>query len=98
MSYPMNMEFFQPSYAMLYTDIVKPTIVGGGYANILKIFPIFKKSDNYVIHQFRDPEHYALQNNEIKNISLVFKNHAGETLNFASKNIVIVDLTFSNYI
>ena len=98
MSVPMNLSYFQPSYAMLYTDIVKPTIIGGEYANILKIFPIFKNSDNYIIHQFKDPEHYSLQNKEIKTISLVFKNHAGETLNFASKNIVIVDLTFSNYV
>ena len=98
MSVPMNLNYFQPSYAMLYTDIVKPTIIGGEYANILKIFPIFKNSDNYIIHQFKDPEHYSLQNKEIKTISLVFKNHAGETLNFASKNIVIVDLTFSNYV
>lgn len=98
MSYPMNLNYFQPSYAMLYTDIVKPTIIGGEYANILKIFPIFKNSDNYIIHQFKDPEHYSLQNKEIKTISLIFKNHAGETLNFASKNIVIVDLTFSNYV
>lgn len=97
MSHPINIDYFQPSYAMLYSDIVKPTIIGSGYANILKVFPIFKRNDSYLIHQFKDPEHYSLQNNEIKSITLNFKNHSGENLNFASKNIVIVDLMFSNY-
>lgn len=97
MSIPMNITYFLPSYTILYSDIVKPTIIGGNYANILKIFPIHSNDDDYVIHQFKDPEFFPLQNNEIKNISVLFKNHAGETLNFANNNIVIVDLVFSNY-
>jgi len=98
MSLPVNLNYFQPSYTILYSNIVSPTIVGNSYSNIIKVFPIFSKSDDYVIHQFKDPEHYSLLNKEINSISLVFKNHAGDTLNFASKNIVIVDLVFSNYI
>lgn len=99
MTNPIQINYFQPSYAMLYSDIVKPSIIGSSYANILKIFPTFVDENTYTIRQFKDPEHFALLNNEIKSITLTFKNHAGETLNFAkTSNIVIVDLTFSNYI
>lgn len=98
MTNPININYFQPSYAMLYSDIVKPTIIGGNFTNILKIFPIFQNDKNYIIHQFKDPEHYDLLNNEIKTITLMLKNHSGEDLHFANDNIVIVDLTFSNYV
>jgi len=97
MSFPIHMNYYQPSYTILYSDIVSPTIVGGSYANILKVFPIHTNLDKYIIHQFKNPEYYPLLNNEVKSITLIFKNHAGETLNFASNSIVIVDLMFSNY-
>lgn len=99
MSNPLQIDYFQPSYAMLYSNIVKPSIIGSTYANILKIFPTFNDEKTYTIRQFKDPEHFSLLNNEIKSITLSFKNHAGEALNFAKTyNIVIVDLTFSNYV
>jgi hypothetical protein len=97
MSNPINMEYFAPSYIMLYSNIVAPTIIGGTYTNILKIFPIITSNDDYVIHQFKNPEYHTLLNNEIKNINLQFRTHSGDFIYFSSKEMIIVDLTFSNF-
>lgn len=97
MSDPINMNYFYPSYIMLYSNIVAPTIIGGTYTNILKIFPIITTNDDYVIHQFKNPEYHTLLNNEIKNINLQFRTHSGDFIYFSSKEMIIVDLTFSNF-
>lgn len=93
----INVKYFAPSYIMLYSNIVTPTIIGGTYTNILKIFPIITTTDDYVIHQFKNPEYHTLLNNEIKNINLQFRTHSGDFIYFSSKERVIVDLTFSNF-
>jgi len=97
MSNPINMEYFTPSYVMMYSNIVEPTIIGGNYSNILKIFPVITSEDEYVIHQFKHREFHSLLNNEVKNINLQFRTHSGDYIYFASDNYVIVDLIFSNF-
>ena len=97
MTYPINMDYFVPSYIMLYSNIVSPTIIGGNYSNILKIFPIVTTNDDYVIHQFKNPEYHELLNDDVKTINLQFRTHAGDFINFSSSEIVIVDLNFSNF-
>jgi len=97
MSNPINMEYFTPSYVMMYSNIVEPTIIGGNYSNILKIFPVITSQDEYVIHQFKHREFHSLLNNEVKNINLQFRTHSGDYIYFASDNYVIVDLIFSNF-
>ena len=82
---------------MLYSNIVSPTIIGGTYSNILKIFPIVTTEDDYVIHQFKNPEYHELLNNEVKTINLQFRTHSGDFIYFSSSEVVIVDLTFSNF-
>lgn len=96
---PIDMDFFKPSYFMLYANIVKPTAVSGEFLTILKIFPVNSSDDVYVIQEFKHREYLALNNYDIKEIEFHLRSHTGEYIDFDSKNkdLVILNLHFSNY-
>lgn len=45
----IDVDFYKPSYFLLYSKLVQPTAVSGVYMNILKIFPASQTSSKYVI-------------------------------------------------
>jgi hypothetical protein len=96
---PFNIDYYKPSYIMLYTDFIQPIAVSGVYMNIMKIFPTSPKKLTYVIKEFKKPEYLQLNNYELKEITFQLRNHAGEFINFDydNHNLVILNLHFSNY-
>jgi len=96
---PSNMNYFKPSYIMLYTDIIKPVVVSGIYMNIMKIFPTSPLDTPYVIQEFKNVDYLSLNNYDIKEISCQLRNHAGDLILFDTdnRNPVILNLHFSNY-
>jgi hypothetical protein len=95
----VNMNYFQPSYIMLYSNIIKPIAVSGVYMNIMKIFPTSPLKIPYVIKEFKNIEYLQLNNYEIKEINFQLRNHAGELISFDrdNRNPVILNLHFTNY-
>jgi hypothetical protein len=96
---PFNINYFKPSYIMLYTDIIKPVVVSGIYMNVMKIFPTSSLNIPYVIQEFKNIDYLSLNNYDIKEISVQLRNHAGDLIAFDkdNRNPVLLNLHFSNY-
>jgi hypothetical protein len=99
MDQPINIDYFKPTYFMLYSKLVEPTAVSGVFLNILKIFPVSQTSLTYVIQEFKHREYLALSNFDVKEISFELRSHAGDLIQFNSRNndTVILNLHFTNY-
>lgn len=91
--------YYKPSYIMLYSDIIQPIAVSGIFMNIMKIFPTSPDNIKYVIKEFKNPEYLLLNNYEIKEMTFQLRNHTGELISFDphNPNPVILNLHFSNY-
>jgi hypothetical protein len=96
---PINIDYFKPSYIMLYSDIIQPVAVSGVYMNVMKIFPTSPLKMPYVIKEFKNIDYLSLTNHDIKEMSFQLRNHAGELISFDkdNHNPVILNLHFSNY-
>ena len=96
---PINMDYYRPSYYMLYSNIVQPTAVSGEYLNILKIFPVTNDNSTYVIQEFKHREYLHLNNYDIKEIQFHLRSHTGEYISFDenNKDPIILNLNFTNY-
>jgi hypothetical protein len=93
----MNMDLFRPDYFITYCNIVEATIIGGEYNNILRVIPISKnENDNYIIHEFKNKNYIPLLNTEISEIEINIRSHDGGLIEFASNEMVIVNLEFAN--
>jgi hypothetical protein len=95
----INMDYYKPSYIMLYADFIQPIAVSGIYMNIMKIFPISPLKMSYVIKEFKNVEYLSLNNYEIKEMHFQLRNHAGDLISFENENPnpVILNLHFTNY-
>lgn len=96
---PLNMDYYRPSYYLLYSNIVQPTAVSGEYLNILKIFPVSNDNSTYVIQEFKHREYLHLNNYDIKEIQFHLRSHTGEYISFDenNKDPIILNLNFTNY-
>lgn len=96
---PINMDYYRPSYYLLYSNIVQPTAVSGEYLNILKIFPVSNDSSTYVIQEFKHREYLHLNNYDIKELHFHLRSHTGEYISFDenNKDPIILNLNFTNY-
>ena len=91
------MDLFRPDYFITYCNIVEATIIGGEYNNILRVIPISKnENDNYIIHEFKNKNYIPLLNTEISEIEINIRSHDGGLIEFASNEMVIVNLEFAN--
>ena len=94
--YPIDINYLKPNYIMLYSNIVKSTIVGGGYAKILKIVPIKETKLKYSLNEFKHRDFYELEHFEIDAIEIQLRAHDGKFINFAEgSQEVIVNLEFN---
>jgi len=94
----INLEYYQPNYIMMYSNIVAPTILGGDFKNILKVFPVLESNhNNYTIQEFKHFEYYDLANHEVKDVEISFRSHSGDKVFFGSEYDIIVNLLFTNY-
>lgn len=94
---PINLGYLQPNYIMMYSNIVKDTIVGGSYAKLLRIVPLNPSEQDYVISEFRHKEFCELENHQIREIHIELRAHDGKLINFIQSQETIVNLEFSNY-
>lgn len=93
----VNVTYLHPNYMVLYSSIVKETIIGETYAKILRIIPIDDDSTSNKIKEFKHQEYYDLQNTDITEIEFQLRTHDGKYVNFATKEHVILNLVFSSY-
>jgi hypothetical protein len=82
----------------MYADFISPVILAGEYHKLLRIIPIRDSKTGFVITEFRHKAYYELQNTEIKEISIELRAHDGELINFKSKQNIILNLLFTNYV
>lgn len=98
MENPVDLNYYKPNYVMMYSNIVAPTILGGEFKNILKVFPVIQdKKQDYQIQEFKHFEYYSLVNHEIKDIEIAFRSHSGDKVFFGGNYEIIVNLLFTNY-
>lgn len=88
---------FRPAYLMIYSDMVKPTLISSEYTNILRIVPI-KYSENqseYQSVEFKNIEFKELANRFINIIQIDIRSHSGNLVQFDS-NFASLHLYFTN--
>ena len=95
--FPMNLDLLRPNYIMIYSNIVKSTIIGGNFAKVLKIVPLKSTDLNYVIQEFRTKEFTEIETTQIDVIEIQLRSHDGAYINFLSHQDVILNLEFTNY-
>jgi hypothetical protein len=91
----LNMDFLKPDYMIAYTNIVSSSIIGGIYSKILRIIPINKSEEDFVIKEFHHKEYIKLQNTEVSEIEIELRSHDGTLVNFGTKKDVILNLEFA---
>lgn len=92
-----NLFLLKPNYIMIYSDIVKSTIIAGDFAKILKIVPLKSTDLNYVIQEFRTKEFTELERTQLDVVEINLRSHDGAFINFLSNQDVILNLEFTNY-
>ena len=95
---PISLNLLDAKYICMYADFISPVILAGEYHKLLRIIPIRDSKTGFVITEFRHKAYYELQNTEIKEISIELRAHDGELINFKSKQNIILNLLFTNYI
>ena len=90
----IDLDVLRPDYMIAYSNIVSSSIIGGSYSKILRIIPIYKSEEDFVIKEFRHKEYIELQNTEINEIEIELRSHDGTLVNFATKKDVILNLEF----
>ena len=94
---PSNLTVFKPNYMIVYSNLVKSSVIGGIFSKILKIVPIKETKLNYTIQEFRNKETYELENTEIDIIEIQMRSHDGTYINFLSEQPVILNLEFNTH-
>jgi hypothetical protein len=93
----INVDYLKPNYIMLYSDIVKSSIIAGDFAKILKIVPLKATDLNYVIQEFKSKEFVELDRTQLETIEVQLRSHDGSYLNFLTDQDVLINLEISNY-
>ena len=94
----ISLNLLDAKYICMYANFISPTILAGEYHKLLRIIPIRESKTGYVISEFKHKDFYELQNTEIKEIEIELRAHDGELINFKSKQNIILNLLFSNYV
>jgi len=93
----VDISLLKPNYIMVYSDIVKSTIIAGDFAKILKIVPLKSTDLNYVIQEFKTKEFTGLERTQIDVIEVNLRSHDGAFINFLTNQDVVLNLEFVNY-
>lgn len=93
----VNWHIFRPAYLMIYSDLVKPTLISSSFANILRIVPVknAEKDVEYQSTEFKNVEFRELSNNVVNIIKIDVRSHSGELVQFNS-NFLSLHLYFTN--
>ena len=93
----IDLTLLRPNYIMVYSDIVKSTIIAGNFAKILKIIPLKSTDLSYTIQEFRAKEFTELERTQLDVIEVNLRSHDGAFINFLTNQDVILNLEFTNY-
>ena len=93
----IDISLLKPNYIMVYSDIIKSTIIAGDFAKILKIIPLKNTDLNYVIQEFKTKEFTELERTQFDVIEINLRSHDGAFINFLTNQDVILNLEFVNY-
>ena len=97
MGQKINWIIFRPAYLMIYSDLVKQTLISSEYTNILRIVPVkYEDEQNeYQSTEFRNIEFKEIANKFVNIINIEIRSHSGELVQFDS-NFVSLHLYFTN--
>lgn len=93
----ISLDYSQPNYLMVYSNIVRPVVIGGEYKKILRVVPIVKSELEFTTEYFKHKEFCKLENNHIDTIDVILASHDGELINFKDGHDVIINLEFSTH-
>ena len=92
-----NPDYIKPAYYLVYTDIIKPSIMCSKYTNILKYIPIKNvKEKNIPNHSFnvKNIDFCDISAFMIKEVTIEIRTHSG-ALPVFENNEIILNLQFS---
>jgi len=92
----VNLNHFKPQYLMIYCNIIKNSIIGNEYSNLLRIVPI--DQNNKRSHQtvdFKNITFHEIANYLVNRIKIEIRDHSGNIVNFENNNINL-HLYFTN--
>lgn len=93
----INWYLFRPAYLMIYSDLVKPSLISSEYTNILRIVPVKKEDEiEYQSVEFKNVEFREIANNFVNIINIQIRSHSGELVAFHS-NFLSLHLYFTNH-
>jgi len=97
MGQKINWIIFRPAYIMIYSDLVKPTLISSEYTNILRIVPVKYEDiqNEYQSTEFKNIEFKEIANKFVNIINIEIRSHSGELVQFDS-NFVSLHLYFTN--
>lgn len=74
---------YNPNYMCIYSDIIKPQVVGNIMARCMIMQPVkFNSSENYQIYEASHIQYYPVEKQRITDINILFCNELGEPIKF----------------
>ena len=77
----------------IYTDIIKPQMVGDTYAKLLQVTPAPQRTNTIISHTFNPVQYVPLERNSFESIEIAIRNSAGDLVPFTT-GLSIVKLHF----
>ena len=85
--FPRNSFSLMPTHMFLYCNIIKSSLVGGGFHKLLKVIPIEQDFySSYKIIEFENPEFLELSTSEIYQIDFELRTPSGSLIEFKEQN------------
>ena len=93
----VNTNINDPSYIILYSDIITPSLIGGIYSKVLRVINVHSiENQPFVNLEFKNKEYCHLESTEINEIKLFLRTHAGDPVNFLKNHVILLNLEFTN--
>ena len=77
----------------IYSDVIKPQIIGDTYAKLLQVTPAPQRTNNIISHTFNPVQYVPLERREFESIEITIRNSAGDLIPFTN-GLSIVKLHF----
>ena len=77
----------------IYSDVIKPQIIGDTYAKLLQVTPAPQRTNNIISHTFNPVQYVPLEKRHFETIEITIRNSAGDLIPFTN-GLSIVKLHF----
>jgi hypothetical protein len=86
---PFNLKPLQPLSIIIYSDLVKPTIFGDAYVNILKLVPLPPQSESteMTIYESHHLDYIPVKMMRLNTIHFKICTHSGDTIHFQDQSL-----------